>query len=143
ALAVNPDPAFMPTRVEGPAQKVFDGPPQAGERALTVHVWTPSGSARTETRNYPVVDRYIAAVYSNGLSSTGHAALESPEGVYISLYPAQEIDRSPEQFGALLRATAENNVPGIYQPDYATESKAWCPSTMQVRIRNYDAARLR
>ncbi|CAB3710120.1 MAG: DUF308 domain-containing protein [Achromobacter sp.] len=143
ALASNPDPAFMPTRVDGPAQKVFDGPPQAGERALTVHVWTPSGSARTETRNYPVVDRYIAAVDSNGVISTGHAALESPDGVYISLYPAQEIDRSPEQFGALLRATAENNVPGIYQPDYATESQAWCPSTMQVRIRNYDAARLR
>jgi hypothetical protein len=74
--------------------------------------------------------------------STGHAALESPEGVYVSLYPGQEIDHSPEQFGTLLRATAENNIPGIYQPNYATESKAWCPSTVQVRIRNYDPAKL-
>jgi len=142
ALADNPHPDFMPTRVDGPAQTVFDGPPQASERALTVHVWTPSGSAKTATRNYPVLDRYIAAVDINGVVSTGHAALESPEGVYISLYPAQEIDHSPEQFGTLLRATADNNVPGVYQPDYATESRAWCPSTMQVRIRNYDAAKL-
>ena len=59
----------------------------------------------------------------------------------MSLYPAQEIDRSPEQFGAL-RATAENDVPGVFQPDYATEAQAWCPSTTQVRIRNYDAAKL-
>jgi uncharacterized membrane protein HdeD (DUF308 family) len=142
ALADNPRPDFMPTRVDGPAQTVFDGPPLASERALTVHVWTPSGSAKTATRNYPVLDRYIAAVDINGVVSTGHAALESPEGVYISLYPAQEIDHSPEQFGTLLRATADNNVPGVYQPDYATESRAWCPSTMQVRIRNYDAAKL-
>ncbi|ARP83223.1 hypothetical protein CAL12_21985 [Bordetella genomosp. 8] len=143
ALASNPDPSFMPTRVDGPSRKVFDGPPLPSERALTVHVWTPSGSAKTETRHYPVVNRYIAAVGVNGVVSTGHAALESPEGIYISLYPAEEIDHSPEQFGALLRATADNDVPGIYQPDYATESKAWCPSTAQVRIRNYDAAKLR
>jgi uncharacterized membrane protein HdeD (DUF308 family) len=143
ALAANPYPGFMPTRADGPAQTVFDGPPSASERALTVHVWTPSGSAKAQTRHYPVVDRYIAAVDINGVVSTGHAALEAPEGVYVSLYPAQEIDHSPDQFGALLRATADNNVPGTFQPDYPTESKAWCPSTVQVRIRNYDAAKLR
>ncbi len=142
ALDVNPSPDFMPTRADSPAQRVFDGPPLESERALTVHVWTPSGSAKTQTRNYPVVNRYIAAVDINGVVSTGHAALESPEGIYISLYPAQEIDHSPEQFGTLLRATAENNVPGVFQPDYATESKAWTPSTTRVRIRNYDAAKL-
>jgi hypothetical protein len=65
-----------------------------------------------------------------------------PEGIYISLYPAVEIDRSPDDFTRLLRATQENNVPGRFQPDYPTESKAWCPSTVQVRIRNYDAERL-
>ncbi|OZI67274.1 HdeD family acid-resistance protein [Bordetella genomosp. 11] len=142
ALADNPNPEFMPTREDAAARTVFEGPPLASERALTVHVWTPSGSAKAQTRNYPVVDRYIAAVDVNGVVSTGHAALESPEGVYVSLYPAAEIDHSPEQFGTLLRATAENNVPGIFQPDYRTESKAWCPSTVQVRIRNYDAAKL-
>ena len=121
---------------------MFDGPPLESERALTVHVWTPSGSAKAQTRNYLMLNRYIAAVDVNGVISTGHAALESPEGVYVSLYPAQEIDRSPEQFGALLRATAENDVPGVFQPDYVTEARAWCPSTTQVRIRNYDAAKL-
>jgi uncharacterized membrane protein HdeD (DUF308 family) len=142
AFASNRYRGFMPTQPDGSMQTVFDGPPLESERALTVHVWTPSGSAKAQTRHYPVVDRYIAAVDINGVVSTGHAALESPEGVYVSLYPAQEIDHSPDQFGALLRATADNNVPGIFQPDYPTESKAWCPSTVQVRIRNYDAAKL-
>ncbi|NPT34710.1 HdeD family acid-resistance protein [Paraburkholderia xenovorans] len=121
----------------------WDGPPAADEAALTVHVWTPVGSAKSEARRQPIVDRYIAAVDRNGVISTGHAALESPEGIYISLYPGVEIDRSPDDFARLLRATRENDVPGLFQPDYATESKAWCPSTVQVRIRNYDPVRLR
>lgn len=142
ALATNAHPDFMPTKVANARPTTYDGPPADSDHALTVHIWTPSGSAKTETRNYLLVNRYIAAVDVNGVVSTGHAALESPEGVYVSLYPAQEIDHSPEQFGNLLRATEANNVPGTFQPDYATESKAWCPSTVQVRIRNYDAAKL-
>jgi uncharacterized membrane protein HdeD (DUF308 family) len=141
-LVVNKHTGFMPSTDEAPKAKLFDGPPAATERALTVHIWTPTGSAKGDTRNYPLIDRYIAAVDVNGVVSTGHAALESPEGIYISLYPAEEIDHSPEEFGTLLRATADNDVPGVFQPDYPTESKAWCPSTVQVRIRNYDAARL-
>ncbi|WMD21600.1 DUF308 domain-containing protein [Achromobacter seleniivolatilans] len=133
--------AFMPA-APAPAAPVWDGPPADAEHALTVHVWTPSGSAKAQTRNYPVIDRYIAAVDVNGVISTGHAALESPEGIYISLYPKDEIDRSPDAFATLLRATADNDIPGVYQPDYATESQAWCPSTMRVRIRNYDAEKL-
>ena len=125
-------------RVSRPVALEWDGPPAADEAALTVHVWTPVGSAKGEARRQLIVDRYIAAVDRNGVISTGHAALESPEGIYISLYPAVEIDRSPDDFSRLLRATRENDVPGVFQPDYATESKAWCPSTLQVRIRNYD-----
>ena len=121
----------------------WSGPPASDERALTVHVWTPVGSAKSKAQHQPIIDRYIAAVDRDGVISTGHAALESPEGIYISLYPAVEIDRSPDDFTRLLRATQENNVPGRFQPDYPTESKAWCPSTVQVRIRNYDAERLR
>ncbi|CAB3693250.1 MULTISPECIES: HdeD family acid-resistance protein [Achromobacter] len=150
AFASNPSPDFLPSEpapaspsTPGPQRPtVWDGPPADSERALTVHVWTPSGSAKAQTRNYPLVDRYIAAVDVNGVISTGHAALESPEGIYISLYPRDEIDRSPDEFGSLLRATAENDIPGVYQPDYATESKAWCPSTIRVRFRNYDARKL-
>lgn len=126
-----------------PAARVWDGPPAADEAALTVHVWTPVGSAKGEARRQLIVDRYIAAVDRNGVISTGHAALESPEGVYISLYPGVEIDRSPDDFARLLRATQENDIPGVFQPDYPTESKTWCPSTVQVRIRNYDPVRLR
>ncbi|SAL17765.1 HdeD family acid-resistance protein [Caballeronia humi] len=120
----------------------WDGPPAPDEKALTVHVWTPVGSARTQAQRSLIVDRYIAAVDANGVISTGHAALESPEGVYISLYPGVEIDRSPDEFGRILRATRENDVPGVFQRDYATESKAWCESTTKVRIRNYSPERL-
>ena len=141
-LVVNAHPEFMPSTGGTAPVTLFEGPPASTERALTVHVWTPTGSAKHDTRSRPVVDRYIAAVDVNGVISTGHAALETPEGVYISLYPAQEIDQSPEQFGSLLRATVDNDVPGVFQPDYPTESRAWCPSTTQVRIRNYDAAKL-
>jgi uncharacterized membrane protein HdeD (DUF308 family) len=136
STATNPPPG-RPQRLE------WDGPPAADEAALTVHVWTPVGSAKGEARRQPIVDRYIAAVDRNGVISTGHAALESPEGIYISLYPGVEIDRSPDDFARLLRATRENDVPGVFQPDYETESNAWCPSTVQVRIRNYDPVRLR
>ncbi|MBB3008882.1 HdeD family acid-resistance protein [Cupriavidus alkaliphilus] len=131
------------TASDAPDLTLWDGPPEPGEHALVVHVWTPVGSARGEARRQPLVDRYIAAVDRDGVISTGHAALESPEGIYISLYPAEEIDRSPDDFTRILRATRENDVPGKFQPDYQTEARAWCPSTVQVRIRNYDPERLR
>ncbi|SAL32341.1 membrane protein [Caballeronia arvi] len=137
AAQEEPKPADSPF-----AGAIWDGPPAPDEAALTVHVWTPLGTVKSQPRRQLIVDRYIAAVDRNGTISTGHAALETPEGVYISLYPAVEIDRSPNDFARTLRATRDNDVPGLFQPDYATESQAWCPSTQQVRIRNYDPARL-
>jgi uncharacterized membrane protein HdeD (DUF308 family) len=125
-----------------PCSNAIDSRPEPHEHVLTIHVWTPVGSAKSQARRQPIIDRYIAAVDRNGAISTGHAALESAEGVYISLYPAIEIERSPDEFSRILRATRDNDVPGVYQPDYETESKAWCPSTRQVRIHNYDAERL-
>ena len=147
AFATSPAPALAPDLDDARdrphfAQSEWDGPPADGEHALTVHVWTPTGTSKAEAQRYPVIDRYIAAVDVNGVISTGHAALESPEGIYISLYPGVEIDRSPDEFTRILRATRENDVPGLFQPDYATESKAWCPSTVRVRIRNYDPSKL-
>jgi uncharacterized membrane protein HdeD (DUF308 family) len=126
-----------------PAVVEWDGPPTDDEKALTVHVWTPGGSAPGETTPRPVINRYIAAVDRDGIISTGHAALESPEGIYISLYPAVLIDRSPDAFARLLRATPDNNVPGEFQKDYLSESAKWCPSTRKVRIRNYSERRLK
>ncbi|QRX82738.1 HdeD family acid-resistance protein [Glaciimonas sp. PAMC28666] len=121
----------------------WDGPPAESEHALTVHVWTPVGSSKQPGSRRLIVDRYIASVDANGVISTGHAALESQEGIYISLYPGVEIDRSPDDFSRLLRATHENNIPGLFQPNYQTESDAWCGSTIKVRIRNYSPDRLR
>lgn len=112
-------------------------PPQG--TPLTVHVWTPEGSAKDTTVARPVFNRYIAAVDVNGVISTGHAALELQPAAYISLYPAVDIDRSPSEFFNILKAVKENDVPGTYQPDYPTESKAWCPSNWQVRFEHYNA----
>lgn len=109
---------------------------------LIVHVWTPLGSANDPVRR-PIVDRYIAAVDGNGVISTGHAAIEMPPDVYVSHYPAVEIDRSPDEFNRLLLATAENNVPGRFQPSYAIEAQGWCESTEKVVFDDYSPLRLR
>ena len=110
-------------------------------QALIVHVWTPTGTATTPLRQR-AIQRYIAAVDADGVVSTGHAALEHAPGVYVSHYPAVEIDRSPGQFTRTLRAVTENDVAGRFQPSYAEEAAGWCESTTQVRFRSFDAARL-
>jgi len=116
----------------------------AGEPSLTpmvVHVWTPVGSARDKAIRRPVIDRYIAAVDSKGVISTGHAALEAGN-LYLSLYPAVEIDRAPEEFARLLRADASNDVAGRYLPSYPEEAASWCESTVKITFRRYDTRRL-
>ncbi|MCP3656354.1 MAG: MFS transporter [Herbaspirillum sp.] len=112
-------------------------PPSGAQPPLTVHVWTPAGSAKGPARRQPLIDRYIAAVDNQGVISTGHAALEILPELYISLYPAEEIDRSPDQFARLLRATADNDVKGRYLTDYRSEAAAWCESTEKIVFRDY------
>lgn len=109
---------------------------------LTVHVWTPTGSAQGGAVPRPLIDRYIAAVDSKGVISTGHAALEASPDIYISLYPRVEIDRTQTDFTRILRATADNDVPGGFQPSYEVEAHGWCESTDQVRFACYNRARL-
>ena len=75
--------------------------------------------------------------------STGHAALELAPDIYISHYPAHEVDHSPEEFARLLRATPENDVTGRFQPSYAFELADWCPADAHVAFHTYDAAKLR
>jgi len=110
------------------------------QEVATVHVWTPTGRLASINR---AVERYIAAVDQTGVISTGHAALELQPDVYISHYPAVEIDRSPEDFRRILQATAENDVQGRFQPSYAIESADWCPSSFQVRMVGLNAEALR
>jgi hypothetical protein len=107
-----------------------------------VHIWTPVGSAENPERRL-LIDRYVAAVDGKGMISTGHSSLELLPDIYISHYPLLEIDHSPEDFVHSLRATAENDVPGKFQPSYALESADWCPADAQVEFHTYDANRLR
>jgi uncharacterized membrane protein HdeD (DUF308 family) len=118
------------------------GTPAEQQQELIVHVWTPAGSADHPLRQ-PLIDRYIAAIDGKGVISTGHAAMEVPPNLYISHYPAVEIERSPDQFNHTLQATHENNVPGKFQPSYAEEAAGWCESTEKVRFAEYNLIRLR
>ncbi|MFG1281604.1 protease [Xanthobacter autotrophicus] len=118
------------------------GPLPPSEGPMTVHVWTPVGSADVSAHR-PLIDRYIAAVDRAGAISTGHAALELKPDLYISHYPADEIEHPPEEFARILRATAENDVKGRFQPSYAYESASWCEADARVEFTHFNARRLR
>jgi len=124
--------------------RVAEGPDEAapGDSPMTVHVWTPVGSASVSQRR-PVVDRYIAAIDAQGVISTGHASLELPPSLYISHYPAVELDHTSADFASALRSTADNDVAGRFQPSYAYESAEWCPADANVTFHNFNAAQLR
>jgi hypothetical protein len=132
AHGLPPDQRELPSPVVAP-------PVPSGD--LVVHVWTPAGSAN-DVVPHPLMDRYIAAVDAKGVISTGHAALECAPHIYVSHYPAVEIDRDSGDFVRMLRATRDNDVPGKFQPDYATEAGGWCQSTAQVRFTHFDGDRL-
>jgi uncharacterized membrane protein HdeD (DUF308 family) len=109
---------------------------------LVLHVWTPVGST-TDPHRTLLVDRYIAAVDSKGKISTGHSALELKPDVYISHYPAVEIDHSPTDFTRMLRAGVENDMPGRWIASHAQEVADWCEPDAHVSFARYDAAALR
>ncbi|MDX6042772.1 HdeD family acid-resistance protein [Scandinavium lactucae] len=126
---------------EGVSSELRNDAPAAGP--LIVHVWTPEGSSGKSPIPRPVINRYIAAVDIDGVISTGHAALEMSPDVYISLYPAVDIDRSPSEFFNTLKAIQENNVPGQFQPSYQQEAAAWCDSDRKIIFQHYNASALR
>jgi uncharacterized membrane protein HdeD (DUF308 family) len=123
------------------------GRPAAPKRhamPLVVHVWTPVGSAESPSpERRLLIDRYIAAIDGRGMISTGHSALELAPDLYISHYPALELEHSPGDFAHSLRATADNDVKGLFQPSYAFESADWCPADAHVAFHTYDEVRLR
>lgn len=114
--------------------------PQSFDGELIVHVWTPTGGLAPLAQG---VQRYVVAQDATGAASTGHSALQLQPDVYISHYPAVEIERSPDQFARVLRATRENDVAGEFKPSYDYESAEWCPSTMQVRLVGINGAAVR
>lgn len=128
----------------GGAGAAAPAPAPAGGKSppLVLHVWTPRGSAEDVVRR-PLVDRWIAAVDRKGRISTGHAALELAPDVYISHYPAIEIDRSPADLVRALRATADNDLPGRFLPSYREEAAGWVEADAHVVFERFNAARLR
>ena len=117
-------------------------PDRPSADVMTVHVWTALGTAQ-DPLNRPLVDRYIAAVDKKGVVSTGHSALELKPDIYISHYPVVEIDHSPDDFTMMLRATAENDMPGRFLPSYPEEAAEWCESTAKIRFHRFDGERVR
>ncbi|MDP4025271.1 DUF4105 domain-containing protein [Methylobacterium sp. NEAU 140] len=134
--------AGVVARRMAPDPSSSSAPAASGPDALTVRVWTPTGRATTPARQR-LVRRYVASVDTRGVFSTGHAALEHGDDLYLSHYPAVEIDRSPANLRASLRAGPENDVPGRFLPSYAAEAADWCEATVSVRLTGIDAARLR
>lgn len=129
------------TRRLGTAEPGLAAP--AGEPgSLTVYVWTPTGQATTPA-GQRLIRRYVASVDKAGRFSTGHAALQQGDDLYVSHYPAVEIDRSPANLRSSLRAGPENDVPGRFLPSHAAEVADWCPATVAVALNGIDAARLR
>ena len=126
--------------IDEPVAPVWSVKGSAG--TLTIHVWTAADTVE-HPESMPLIDRYIAAVDRKGKISTGHSSSELPGAFYASHYPRQEIERSPEDFAKTLRATAENDVPGLFQPSYAEEAAGWCESTVKVRFDEFNASRVR
>lgn len=117
-----------------------DAPPGGRTGELVVHVWTPTGTLSPLNHG---ISRYVAAQDDHGVVSTGHASMELLPDLYISHYPSVEIDHSPEEFARILRATPENDVPGLFKPSYAEESAEWCPSTREVSLHAINGAAVR
>lgn len=113
-----------------------------GNEILNVHVWTAVGSIGDPERRL-LVDRYVAAVDKKGVISTGHSALEMPPDLYISHYPANDIDHSPEDFRAILSAGHENDVPGRFNESLAQESADWCEPDRKVTFHRFHPQALR
>lgn len=109
--------------------------PMLGE--LNVRVWTATGSI-TDPERRLLVDRYVAAVDRKGVVSTGHSALEIPGEMYISHYPAVELDHSPDELQSILHSGPKNDVTGRFQPSLAVETTAWCPPDQTVRFHRFN-----
>jgi uncharacterized membrane protein HdeD (DUF308 family) len=113
-----------------------------GDKILNVYVWTAIGSVKDPERRL-LIDRYVAAVDKKGVISTGHSALEMPPDLYVSHYPANDIDHSPDDFRALLSAGHENDVPGRFNESLAIEAAAWCMPDQKITFCRFNPQALK
>ncbi|MDO6405126.1 HdeD family acid-resistance protein [Pantoea phytobeneficialis] len=104
---------------------------------LKVYVWTPLGSGRLR-ESYQLINRYIAAVDQHGVISTGHAAMEAGEDLYISHYPLDDIDRDSSNFRAVLRSGEHNDVAGRFLASLTLEVADWCAPDKQILFTHYN-----
>jgi uncharacterized membrane protein HdeD (DUF308 family) len=121
---------------------IGEAPPQEHEHPIIVRVWTPAGSIGAPERR-PLIDRYLAAVDQNGVISTGHSALERTPDLYISHYPAVEVEHSEQSFLTTLSSKPENDVAGRFIGSYTEEVASWCEADACVTFRTYSERRLR
>jgi uncharacterized membrane protein HdeD (DUF308 family) len=112
------------------------------DEVLNVYIWTAVGSIKDPERRL-LIDRYVAAVDKKGVISTGHSALEMPPDLYISHYPFDDIDHSPDDFRAILSAGHENDVAGRFNESLAQESADWCEPDQKVTFRRFNPQALR
>jgi uncharacterized membrane protein HdeD (DUF308 family) len=109
---------------------------------MRVRIWTPVGSAKVAARR-PVIDRYFGAMDVDGVFSAGHAALELLPDLYISHWPAQEIDQASGPLAQIFHAGAHNDMPGRFLPSYDEERTIWCDADRSVAFNRFNARRLR
>ncbi len=121
--------------IHPPFPREISGPP------LKVYVWTPVGACVVRER-YRVIDRYIAAVDQHGVVSTGHAALEVGDALYVSHYPLDNLDRDSSNFRAILRSGEHNDVAGRFLPSLAAEVADWCAPDQHITFPRYNLAAL-
>lgn len=128
--------------VSRPAIPAGDEVGDRNGQSLNVYVWTAVGSIKDPERRV-LIDRYIAAVDKDGVISTGHAALELEPDLYVSHYPASDIDHSPDDFRALLSAGHENDVPGKFNASLVQEAADWCMPDQKVTFHKFNETALR
>lgn len=109
---------------------------------MRILVWTPTGAAAVEPRR-PLVDRYFAVFDKEGKVSTGHSAVEMGPDLYISHWPAEEIEPDREEIVETLFAGEENDVAGLFQPSYEQEKICWTAADEEVAFTRFHALRLR
>ncbi|MFT3974933.1 MAG: hypothetical protein QM699_16270 [Amaricoccus sp.] len=129
-------------QARGVAVPPVDGEVAPVQGALNIRVWTATGSIADPERHL-IVDRYIATLDAKGHVSTGHAALELPPDLYVSHYPAQEIERNSDELLTILNSGRRNDVPGKFQPSLAVEAADWCMPDQTVTLARYNEAALR